>query len=264
MNHSFAAWVLLASCVFLAFGASADVYKWVDDRGVPHLSDSPSLVPPEYRDRIEVIRRDPAPEETEAGDPAETDASPVPDAEEAPPGNFSFNPTGEAAELDPAEIDPAEMDPAELMGSAGLQMLMDNLPALSGGFIAVFGIAMLALMVIGLAISGGLLILASRMGGQEPPSLGLAMGMSFLGSVANFVLSAVTLGLAVVSQDPNLLIVANGLSLVLGIAAQIAIFRVMHCESLGGAIVLFLLWMVTFVLATVALLIVGFLFAAIF
>ena len=46
--------ILTAGAVLNMADAEAEVYKYVDARGVPHFVDSPSKIPPEYRDAQQI------------------------------------------------------------------------------------------------------------------------------------------------------------------------------------------------------------------
>jgi clan AA aspartic protease (TIGR02281 family) len=64
-NNLFAI-ALFFSTLFLALpppcAVAQDIYKWVDDKGIIHLSDYPPDVPPAYRRDIQIIREYPAPD----------------------------------------------------------------------------------------------------------------------------------------------------------------------------------------------------------
>lgn len=55
--------VFLFSIVFIPSGSLADLYQWQDEKGDVHVVDDMLLVPPEYKDRVKIIKTRP-PQET--------------------------------------------------------------------------------------------------------------------------------------------------------------------------------------------------------
>lgn len=62
------AWVPL---IIMSPVKSEEIYKWVDENGIIHFTDSPMAIPPEYRDQVETRTHEPPPsvamEKEEAG-----------------------------------------------------------------------------------------------------------------------------------------------------------------------------------------------------
>lgn len=68
--------ILLCVALFLAVPASADIYRWVDDKGVENFADGEWKVPEKYRQKSRVIREPKAiPLPAERPTPAETEGS---------------------------------------------------------------------------------------------------------------------------------------------------------------------------------------------
>ncbi len=91
--------VIIGGGLLFLGGAGAEIYKYVDSKGVTHFTDRFESVPPEYRHQIKVIKEQPPSQvSTPAAEPAPektTEADrPAPPKLEIPPAKGDNVPTG--------------------------------------------------------------------------------------------------------------------------------------------------------------------------
>lgn len=261
--------------------SGADVYSWVDDQGNTHFADSPYLVPERYRARVEVRREDPrepdaaadpSGEAAEAPDSAQVWSGPEGDGSAEPaPGSFSFNvipspATGADAEGAGEAGAPAE--DLELDAGSLLSLLQQSGTSprelLGMGIAAMVGFVLVAvlLMVVGTAISAVVLRKACAWAGVEPPGLGRAMLTVVVAGVVSAVPGFFANMVGFVSQDLGMAASLGGLAMLASFASQIAVYRVMlPTETVGRAVVVWILNLVLWIGITLGFVVLGLLFA---
>ncbi len=193
--------------------AQADeFYRWVDDRGATHFSESYYGVPEKYRDQVRG-----APENFEDGAGVSVvdglDSRWVDDDPNAKAAAEAPDTSGLATRLGDLDVEKWED-----VGSAMRAALF-------------FGV--LASLALGLFLGAWMLRLACRWCTEEEPSIAKAAGVLVVQSVACGAAN-MTLAIAIGSAGPSIAFAA--LSFAGGFATNVAILRGMHCETLGSAI----------------------------
>ena len=146
--------------------AEAQIYRYVDANGVTHYSDSFASVPFEYRDQVTDI----------TGEMDQIGAVNVVEGLNDPPA-------GAGDEFDPD----VEFD-EEAIGAEIAEGLIDSMG---------FGIVLIVLLAIPLfyLANAGILKLACRLAGADPPSFGRACGIIFVQGMAGSAVGAATVGM---------------------------------------------------------------------
>ena len=211
--------LLLLCAVPASRGHAQEIYRYTDESGQTHFTDSYATVPERYRDQV---RR--ADLELDLGGRVAI----VPGLNGEPPAEAAG--TAAASKEAPA---------------LGVSGLWDNGLALWGGLGIVLGLVFGLLVVVPLMLAIGSLILklACRLGGQPDVSFAKGMGVALLMFLLN---SAVLLPLQIVvgpdERGGGLLWVL--VSVVLALVTYTAVLRGMHCDTVGGAAKVAVLYMV--------------------
>ena len=78
--------IVILFVLFFASSASATIYRWVDEKGVVNFTDDDSKIPPDYRNKVEVVK--PA----KTGSPLSSQPSPEKTTVRAQPGETTTEP----------------------------------------------------------------------------------------------------------------------------------------------------------------------------
>jgi hypothetical protein len=213
----------VSAVLLLASSAAAEMYRYVDAHGQTHFTDEYYEVPERYRDQVE-----------------------APGSEYQSPGNYSVVPgfgekPGLRAEKDKKDAKGRKAQQAGLAGrlQEGVaehfnQMTGKPLSSMSGGMVAFM---ILLVVLIALAIGGGILITGCNVGGERAMPLGHAMLIVLVQSLGSGLASfALNLTLSIVGQpSPALAMAGAGLQFVTGLGIQAAVLKGMHCDTWVGA-----------------------------
>jgi hypothetical protein len=208
-----------------AQSASAKIYHWVDQAGVPHFTDRPEDVPPAYRDQIVDYA-----EELER-----TSRINIIEGLNAPSADQASPPASEAEQGAPYAAMP-EME--ELPGFAADPT--EILERLQGPILAV-AIA-LTLVVLGFlfAFTAMGLLVGCRLVGQDSPGFKKAYGIVIVQFLAGLVAGP---GVVAIFGQPNVadmgaLLRLQALNMGVFLLVHSAVLRGMLCDSMGKSIVL--------------------------
>lgn len=231
--HSLRAWswlLLVVASAAIASGAAAEMYRYVDDEGRSHFTDSFYEVPARYREQLREISGD-----LEADDRLNVIEGLHPrtaqeDEEPEPASGFAgVNGVQDLENLD--------------FGQMGLAMLM--------GAALVFAVV----MVMSLFLSALLLRWACRLADVEEPGLLKAMGVCLLQAIGSgFAGGALDFTLAL-GGGPSL--AAIGMRLVLGLVVSVLVYasvlRALVTDGFGDAVkVTLIYWLVAFLIGFAA------------
>lgn len=270
MRIRLAVFALTAALCATALPADADVYKWVDDTGSTHFADSPYGVPARYRDRVTVVRRDDDADADTGQDGADARAAgaansgPYPEAEPSPFGLSVYEGTeADAPEMaEDGSLDEAALAAMLSEGDLPIDAVIEQF--LSGfGALAVAGmlVALLLAFAFMVAISAVVLIKACSWAGVEPPGFLRAMGVTVIAGIASSVPGALVGAVGMATQDLGMILALNGLSFAASVAVQVAVYRAMLTETVGRAIVVWLMNLVIWIGVGIFFAAAGFLFA---
>jgi hypothetical protein len=169
--------IAVAAVGLSASVAGAEVYRYVDENGVPHYSDSVESIPDRYRDQVADISK-----ELEArpgihvipgmnGTPGEAGAETEDEAGSGSAESFEF-----------------DFEDDQAMGAVAEQ-LWDQF-----GMLLILGF--LLLIPISLVISGLILMLACKLAAPETPGLGRAVAIVFVQGLVGAAVNGAMLGVA--------------------------------------------------------------------
>jgi hypothetical protein len=218
---------LLLALVLLAGAgtASAKIYHWVDNAGVPHFSDRAELVPPAYRDQIvdfeEELERSSRVNIIDGLNGPSQDSGAAPDEAE----EYGF-PPGVMPEME--ELPGFAADPTEVLDrlKGPVMLLAIALTLVVCGFLFAF-------------TAMGLLV-GCRLVGQESPGFKKAYGIVIVQFLAGLVAGP---GVVAIFGEPNIadmgaLLRLQALNMGIFLLVHSAVLRGMLCDTMGKSIVL--------------------------
>jgi hypothetical protein len=167
------------SVALWAAAAGAEVYRYVDDKGVPHYSDSVESIPDRYRDQVADIS-------------AELEARPgihvIPGMDGPADGAAEEAGTGSEAGSGLAESFSFDVGDEQGMGAAAEQLWAPfGVPLILG---------ILLLIPISLLISALILMLACKLAAPDTPGLGRAVAIVFVQGLVGTAVNGAMLGVA--------------------------------------------------------------------
>jgi hypothetical protein len=208
--------------------ADAEIYKYVDDSGRTHYTDSFYEVPEQYRDQIRDIRTD-LDSDNRLSVIEGLNASPDTEAGAA----HSEAPEGFMAQMQQA-LEAAQAQAQA--GNSGAPTPAD-LKNLGGGMLIAVIVGMLLMLPVMAAIAALFLKMACSLSGEEPIGFGKAMLVALMQAIAGGLASGGSQAIVLIAPTSMAVIgTALVLSLVLTVVAYAAVLRGMHCETFGAAV----------------------------
>lgn len=204
-----AAVVLLGLAAAPPAGADPErIYRWVDDRGVPHFTDRPEEVPEAFRDPLG-----------------------LPDA---PPGAAAPGPGARAVSEDEGAGPGVESLPGWMrMDESPARQVLRQAPT---GMLAAGAFVVLVFAGLVVAFGAVVLLLACRLVGQESPGFRKAYGITIVQFLALLVVSPGVIVLMAPAQGAGGLLGVQTVNFGATLLSHAAILRAMLCESFGRAL----------------------------
>jgi hypothetical protein len=216
--HVRLAW-LVSLVLGCAAAASADeIYRYKDEQGMTHFTDSYYEIPERYRDQVREI----------SGEIEGSGGVSVVPGFGAPPGK-----EGEAK----AGAKDGKKKDGDGRVAQALASARQRLPGAAGASTGLIVFMVLLGVLVGLAIGGGLLTAACNIVGERPLALGQAMLIVFLQAVCSALASgALNLTVMIAGEGPALALIAGVGGFAASAGVDVAILKGMHCETWFGAI----------------------------